>query len=275
MKDISKITTKVATTTSFPPSISQNLTLVNFTEMKYKINKYIVIHYTANNGDTAKGNTDYFKSKDRGSSANYFVDEYSPIWQCVEDNQMSWAVGDGGSHPKIPCYNCNSISIELCSRIDSNGNYYFLQRTIENAAWLTLKLMNKYGIPLKNVVRHYDVSGKLCPRPFLSNSAWNAFKDLIISLGEKNGDELTVTQYEELKNKIDEQNKELDELKQKLATYQYIDDNSAKISPDANEALSAAVKAGILAYSNEGFVPGLTKDMIRMIIYMYRLGFIK
>ena len=63
------------------------------------------------------------------------------------------------------------------------------------------------------------------------------------------------------------------ELKSKLATYSYIDDNTAKIAPDANAALKAAVDKGVVAYGDTGF--SLTRDSIRFIIYLYRMGLFK
>ena len=144
--------------------INKNLTACNYTCYKNKINKYIVIHYTANNGDTAYGNTVYFKSTYRGASAHYFVDDCSK-WQCVEDYNAAWHCGANKYY--CDCRNSNSIGIELCSRKKSNGEYYFTKETIMNAVELTVYLMKKYNIPLSNVIRHYDVTRKECPRPFV------------------------------------------------------------------------------------------------------------
>lgn len=141
--------------------------------------KYIVIHYTANNGDTAKNNADYFaKNKNLSSSAHYFVDE-NCVWQSVKDTDTAWHCG-AKSYKHSHCRNDNSIGIELCSRKDSNGNYYFKDETIKNAADLAKSLMAKYNIPSANVIRHYDVTGKLCPAPMVNNaSLWNNFKGMI------------------------------------------------------------------------------------------------
>ena len=52
-----------------------------------------------------------------------------------------------------------------------------MPETVRRAQALTCELMAKYGIPLENVVRHYDVTHKNCPAPFVeSASAWTAFK---------------------------------------------------------------------------------------------------
>ena len=54
--------------------------------------KYIVIHYTANDGDTALSNAKYFANGSRGASAHYFVDSKN-IVQSVKDDYVAWAVG--------------------------------------------------------------------------------------------------------------------------------------------------------------------------------------
>lgn len=138
---------------------------------------YIVIHYTAGDGDTAKGNCSYFHSNaNRGASAHYFVDENG--WeQSVEDCDTAWHCG-AASYKHPSCRNGNSLGIELCSRKDIEGTYYFLPETVSNAVELTRQLMERYQIPVGNVVRHYDVTGKQCPAPFVKNQrAWEAFKE--------------------------------------------------------------------------------------------------
>ncbi|MFQ8686335.1 MAG: N-acetylmuramoyl-L-alanine amidase family protein [Anaerotignaceae bacterium] len=140
--------------------------------------KYIVVHFTANNGDTALGNTNYFKSY-RGASAHYFVDENS-VYQSVEDKNIAWHCG-AKKYKHSTCRNSNSIGVELCSRKDSNGNYYFKDKTVDNAVETVKMLMVKYNVPIANVIRRYDVTGKVCPEPFVrNNKEWNDFKNRIV-----------------------------------------------------------------------------------------------
>ena len=141
--------------------------------------KYLVIHYTGNNGDTARGNVSYFaNNKNLSASAHYFVDE-SGVWQSVKDVDTAWHCG-AKIYKHSYCRNSNSIGIELCSRKDSSGNYYFKDETIRNAAELTKSLMVKYNIPVANVIRHYDVTGKVCPAPMVNDtSLWDKFKGII------------------------------------------------------------------------------------------------
>lgn len=132
--------------------------------------KYIVIHYTANDGDTDESNGKYFHNNVVKASAHYFVDSDS-VTQSVPDNYVAWSVGGskysncattGGGKYYGTVTNTNSISIELCD--DKNdGKIYPSEATINNALELTRTLMNKYGIPRERVIRHFDVTGKSCP----------------------------------------------------------------------------------------------------------------
>ena len=156
--------------------INENLTKVNFTDHnKTSRIKWIVIHYTANNGDTAWGNTNYFKSAYRGASAHYFVDE-KEIWRCVTDADIAWHCG--ASKYYNDARNTNSIGIEMCSR-KKDGEYYFMDETVQNTVELVKYLMKKYKVPASRVVRHYDVTRKKCPEPYMDSKAWKAFKAML------------------------------------------------------------------------------------------------
>lgn len=140
--------------------------------------KYIVIHFTANDGDTAAGNCNYFAGAGRNASAHYFVDERE-VWRSVRDQDRAWHVGAKTyKHPE--CRNTNSIGIELCSRKDAAGRYYFKPETVANAVELTRAKMDEHGVPVERVLRHYDVTGKNCPAPFVEDpEQWEAFKDAL------------------------------------------------------------------------------------------------
>lgn len=152
--------------------------------------KYIVIHYTANDGDTDEGNGNYFANNIVGASAHYFVDDDS-ITRSVPDDYIAWAVG--GSKYKYTkggtfygkCTNVNSISIELCDT-KKNGVYDFTEATMKNAADLVKLLMKKYNVSVERVIRHYDVTGKVCPKPFVDDEkAWKEFKERLVDNMEK------------------------------------------------------------------------------------------
>ena len=132
--------------------------------------RYIVIHYTGNDGDTAMNNAKYYAGNVVKTSAHYFVDA-NEIVQSVDDLRIAWAVG-GKKYPSCPqtgggtlhgrCLNANSISIELCDA-KKDGVYAPSAKTVAQALELTKALMKKYNIPASNVIRHFDVTGKLCP----------------------------------------------------------------------------------------------------------------
>jgi len=155
----------------------------NYQKCRKSAIKYIVVHYTANNGDTAKGNASYFANNVVRASAHYFVDE-KEVWSSVPESDTAWHTGgdlqgpNGHTFHKIVT-NSNSIGIEMCSRKDTAGEYYFKKETLVNCANLIKSLMKKYQIPLDNIVRHYDVTGKICPRPLIDQKKWNEFKHMI------------------------------------------------------------------------------------------------
>ena len=155
--------------------INKLLTTVNYRKATLKQNKYIVIHYVGATGG-AEDNCKYFLSNYRGASAHYFVGHKGEIWQCVEDKHVAWHCG--ASRYKHPyCRNDNSIGIEMCCRKTANGSFYFEEATIKNTIDLVKRLMSLYGIPAANVIRHYDVTGKRCPEPYVRDiNAWNTFK---------------------------------------------------------------------------------------------------
>ena len=156
--------------------INKLLTKTNYREGNGKQNKYIVIHYVGATG-SAEDNCRYFQSNYRGSSAHYFVGHAGEVWQCVEDKDVAWHCG-ATRYKHAYCRNDNSIGIELCCRKNiSNNTWYFEEETVNSAMELVKELMKKYNIPVGNVLRHYDVSGKICPEPYVRNtSAWSTFK---------------------------------------------------------------------------------------------------
>ena len=168
--------------------INKLLTPYNFTD-KNSVGriKYIVIHYVGALGG-AKANCQYYAGQYIGASAHYFVGFNGEIWQSVEDADIAWHCG-ASSYKHGACRNSNSIGIEMCVRKRSTANmgatdkdWYFEDATVESAAELTRYLMDKYGVPASNVIRHYDVTGKICPNPYVYNCTqhvWDEFKKKI------------------------------------------------------------------------------------------------
>ena len=153
--------------------IVKNLTTINFTDKNDTGRiKYIVIHYFGSLG-TAKAVANYFASDYRGASAHYSLDEGEEIYQSVEDGDIAWHCGTSGTYYHASCRNSNSIGIEVRphklsteTMYASDKDWYFSDEVIDRLVEFTRYLMDKYNVPISNVIRHYDVTHKQCPRPY-------------------------------------------------------------------------------------------------------------
>ena len=135
--------------------------------------EYIVVHYTANKGDTAKNNVDYFARTVTGTSAHYFVDR-NAVMQSVDEGDTAWHCGS--DHPRHPyCRNSNSIGIEMCNSVGGVP-----EAVRARTADLVRQKMKEYGLDVNHVLRHYDVTGKRCPAPWVDNpEEWMEFKSML------------------------------------------------------------------------------------------------
>ena len=225
--------------------------------------RYIVVHDTGNpsRGANATAHYNYFNGGDRSSSADFFVDDTQVL--CVNDyyKYYTWHCGDGRG--KYGITNRNSVGIEFCINVDSDRD-----KTLERTAQLVRELMQQLNIPIDRVVRHYDASRKNCPQSMSGNgwAQWYKFKEKL------KGEDLTMAQYEELKNEISQLTEtvkvlatELHDLKHPMI-YNYIDKNMPEW---AREAVSWAVENGILNGDENGL--NLDDKDLRFITMMYRM----
>lgn len=150
----------------------------HITKCKGRPIKYIAIHFTAGSssiGGRAMNVKRTFETSQ--ASADFCVDDRD-IVQFNPDikNNYCWAVGDSKKSTGCASLNCialnkNTISIEICSSCKSgfsvaNANHegwYFTESALNNAVKIAKILMKTYNIPIERVVRHYDITGKLCP----------------------------------------------------------------------------------------------------------------
>lgn len=142
--------------------------------------KYLAIHYTAG-ASSAPGRAIGMKAgweRTKRASADFGVDDGAMV-QFNPDlkNYRCWSVGDpknpysGGGQLYGTATNSNTISIEICSSLvkgydaskANHDGWFYTDAALENAVKLAKILMAKFNIPIERVVRHYDISGKVCP----------------------------------------------------------------------------------------------------------------
>lgn len=142
----------------------------------------IVVHYLGNPKTTAQENHDYFESlKDLHEtymSANYVIGLKGEIIQCVPDGEVAWASNKA---------NYYSISIENCHE-DTTGR--FNESTYWSDVHLVAYLTDKYGLGRDDIIRHYDVTGKICPKWYVEHpDDWEKFKDDVMTYRQECEDE--------------------------------------------------------------------------------------
>ena len=229
--------------------------------------KYIVIHYTANKGDTALANVKYFANNAVTASAHFFVDE-SCIYSSVPVSDTAYHCGGGlqtnGGHSFYKlCTNSNSIGIEMCL-LDKKGNVK--NNVYIKCTELVRELMKKYNIPPERVIRHWDVTGKECPKPFIgdNNAYWQDFKSRLSEEG------LDMEELKRLSAKIDELGKALEQISAKQPKiYHY----GAEIPVWAKSALYKAQQKGIFKGASEGDL-NISEDSLKTLVYFERAGII-
>lgn len=142
----------------------------------------IVIHYTANPGTTALQNREYFaglaETGETSASSHFIIGLEGEIVQCIPCNEIAYASNDR---------NADTISIECCIE-DESGR--FNSDTYQSLVELTAWLMGQYDLDVDAVIRHYDVTGKNCPKYYVEHeSSWRAFKSNLVDYIDKNGQE--------------------------------------------------------------------------------------
>lgn len=127
--------------------------------------KNIVIHYVGNPNTTAKNNRDYFDNPKTKVSSHFIVGLDGEIIQCLPLSERSAASNNR---------NKDTISIETCHPDDSGQ---FDKNTYNSLVKLTALLCDKLDLDENDIIRHYDITGKNCPKYFVENEdAWEEFK---------------------------------------------------------------------------------------------------
>lgn len=135
----------------------------------------VAVHYTGNPGSTAKNNRDYFNNAVNHHnfvSSHYIVGLDGEVIQCIPETEWSYCTNQANGY---------SISIETCHP-DSSGK--FLPATEKSLIELCADICKRQGLnPQKDLIRHYDVTKKVCPKWYVDHpDAWAAFKTAVAKL---------------------------------------------------------------------------------------------
>jgi N-acetylmuramoyl-L-alanine amidase len=128
--------------------------------------EFITIHSTGNPSSTARNERGWLTnpSNTRTASWHIVVDEKEAI-EAIPLNEVAWHAGDGNGQG-----NRASIGIEICE----SGNR---EKTLRNAVQLVAKLLKERGWGVDRLRRHFDWSGKICPRIFYDNGKWTGWDE--------------------------------------------------------------------------------------------------
>ena len=155
-----------------PPAIAEELLTPNeYSRPGTQLDEVdgIVVHYTANPGTSAENNRSYFEglkdSQSTYASSHYIIGIDGEIIQCVPLTEQAYASNDR---------NKDTVSVECCHP-DETGE--FSKETYDALVHLTAWLMGEYDLDIDDVIRHYDVSGKNCPKYYVEHpDEWDDFK---------------------------------------------------------------------------------------------------
>ncbi|MGG4552622.1 N-acetylmuramoyl-L-alanine amidase [Paenibacillus humicus] len=133
----------------------------------------ITIHNTGNPSSTAAGERNWLTNPTNNRQASYHivVDEREAI-ECLPLNESAWHAGDGSG---AKSGNRTSIGVEICE----SGNY---AKTLDNAVKLVASMLKERGWGADRLRRHWDWSGKICPRLMYDGgkwTGWNEFKSRV------------------------------------------------------------------------------------------------
>lgn len=141
----------------------------------------VVIHYVANPGTTAEQNREYFAGleyqPDSGktyASCHFIIGLDGEILQIIPMDEKAYASNDRNS---------DTVAIECCHPGEDGK---FSDATYESLVRLTAWILHETDLKEKNVIRHYDVNGKICPKYYVEHEdAWEELlKDVRKALKE-------------------------------------------------------------------------------------------
>ena len=224
--------------------------------------KWIVIHYTGGNG-SGLANVKFFTSslpEGEKRSAHFFIGhagENAQIYQSVAPDDIAWHCGASNGYYS-ECRNSTSIGIETCCHNDTKNqsaeslDWYFDNETVDALVILVRALMAEYNTDTAHVLRHYDVTHKLCPAMWVHDTAeWENFKARLNNDSETEDSDNNMVRYKRL---TDIPN-----------TYRFRD--------IVAQLMTAKIVQGDGADAGGNTdVINLSQDQVRMLVFVYRGG---
>ena len=140
--------------------------------IELKAIKGVVVHYVANPGTSASNNRSYFEglanSGATHASSHFIIGLEGEVIQCIPLNEVAFASNER---------NRDTISIELCHP-DESGRP--ADETYASLVRLVKWLCETYKLDSGKVIRHYDVTGKMCPKYYVDHpDDWESFLEQI------------------------------------------------------------------------------------------------
>lgn len=270
-------------------NITKKTSYSNTTAYSNRPLKYIVIHYTAGSTSktgTASNTASMFSNPNVYASADFIVDDTTVV-QFNPDikNRYCWHCGDNKNYTKGgsyygKCQNYNSIGIEICSTNTNwsasdqanSSKWSYTTAVVNKAVKLVKYLMDKYGIPANNVIRHYDVTGKLCPGIIGWNedsgdvSKWRDFKSRISENSANNKANISANTATST-SVIYRVRKSWSDTTSQIGAWKNL--NSAKAQADKNKGYSVFDKKGKVVYTpnktnNKSYKVKVTADVLNV-----------
>ena len=132
----------------------------------------VVVHYVGNPGTSAAANRSFFANlaltHETYASAHFVVGLEGEVIQCVPLSEVAYCSSQANSH---------TVSIEVC-HADETGE--FSAETMASLLRLTAWLCEEFDLAPANVIRHYDVTGKVCPKYYVDHpEAWEDFRSAL------------------------------------------------------------------------------------------------
>ena len=130
----------------------------------------VVVHYVGNPGTTAEQNHSYFRNladtHETYASSNFLIGMDGTVLLNVPPDEVAYCSNNR---------NNDTLSIECCHPGEDGA---FTQETYDALVKLTRWLMDTYKLEREDIIRHYDVTGKECPKYYVDNpEAWERFLD--------------------------------------------------------------------------------------------------